>query len=847
MKNTFLRVFILIVVFLGVCGGALFLALGEDRSSSNYRDRGTASLPLVSFQYEGIIGNTLVGYVGVDTSTKSAYISRDVMLPLAEDRQVSLIVTERGKTVQGIRYQVYDLSGERLYEENEIKNFTKTEQEISVTFSLTRLLERDQVFQLHIYLLLDSGEEVFYFTHGIDRETHCMEEALILAKDLSDAFLAGDTVSVQKYVAFTGEEEATDLSYVTLKSGIRQATWANLDPTLLGVRQLRIYDLTESQVAFSWVYDVQSIENQREVVYHVEEYFSIRLRAGKYYVLAYERYTGEAFQENSKSMGATSILLGIQRREDVSMVKDTNGKKVAFTVDRTLQYYDYNNNEMVEVFAYDSPGIAGQSKHLLCDIKILSMEENGDLSFAVWGYRMSGEREGQCGLSLYRYQKKNNVTEEVLWVPFAGDYMTLQGECGNVLYTNSRGLCYFDFGNTLYSVDKRSMECLVVATDLERDLCVSRDGSYVAWGREDDTSTIYILNTETNALQKIQREGKEIRPIGFIERDFVLGILAEENTYQGLPDQTTYMESIEIIDESQELQISYQKDRVLIRDVKLENYSAVISRVQVSENGVYEKLTDDVLTLSEREQNKDGVALKVSSSNTKYNYYYINFGRSFLSSPMFGNTLCRYQVSKPRIISQQTATPRETYQAYVAGRLVADTDHMAKAIESVYDAMGVVVKDGRIVWDRDSRSLYVTLRMPEVATVLERMQDNPENALLAALITMQLFENPEDDNDVAKMFLSGIGVDAILEALYGERLVRLSGCSPMHLLYYVNERHPVLAVTGQNQAVLIYGYNSGNIHIYEPLTGNSFSLATDGEVQDYFEACGNIFFGYDLE
>lgn len=843
MKNTFLRVFILIVVFLGVCGGALFFTLGEDEDTGNYRDRGTASLPLVSFQYEGISMNTLVGYVGVDA--KSTFVSRDVILPLGEDRQVSLVVTERDKTVQEIRYQVYDMSLERLYEENRIQSFTRSGKEVSVTFSLTSLLEKEETCQLHIYLVLDSGEEVFYSTRAIYREEHCLKDSLTLSQELSDAFLEGDTVYLQKYVSFTGEEEATDLSHVTLKSGIRQATWANLDPVLYGERQLRVYDITPTQVAFSWVYDVQSLENQREVMYDVEEYFSIRLRAGKYYVLAYERYTQEEFPESAQSMGATSILLGIQRREDVSMMKDSTGKLVAFTVDRTLQYYDYNNNEMIEVFAYDASGITGQQMHDLCDIKILNMDENGDLSFAVWGYRMSGEKEGSCGLSLYRYQKENNVTEEIVWVPFAGDYMGLQGQCGNVLYTNSQGLCYFDFGNTLYSVDKRSMECLVVATDVERDLCVSRDGSYAAWGRADDLTTIYILNMETNELKKLQRDGEPITAIGFIESDFVLGILADAEGNQGLPDQVTYMDTIEIVDQNLELQIAYAKENVLIREVKLENYSAVISRVQIAEAGVYETLTDDVLTLSEREQTSSTVALKVSSSNTKYNYYYINFGRSFLSSPLFGNTLCRYRVSEPKELSQQKASDRNTYQAYLAGRLVADTESMSEAIQSVYDGMGVVVKNDQVVWDRDSRSLYVTLRMPEVQMVLERMQGNTDHSLEAALITMQLFENAEDDRDIHQMLASGSTVNQVLEALYGEKLVHLTGCDPLQVLYYINERHPVLAVTGSGQAVLLYGYNSGNVHVYEPLTGTSFSLATDGEAQEYFEACGNIFFSYE--
>jgi hypothetical protein len=71
----------------------------------------------------------------------------------------------------------------------------------------------------------------------------------------------------------------------------------------------------------------------------------------------------------------------------------------------------------------------------------------------------------------------------------------------------------------------------------------------------------------------------------------------------------------------------------------------------------------------------------------------------------------------------------------------------------------------------------------------------------------------------------------------------LTGCDVEETLYYINLGNPVFAMTGSSDAVLIVGYDSNGVILFDPVLGTTHreSLA---EAESIFSAAGNVFFTY---
>ena len=80
----------------------------------------------------------------------------------------------------------------------------------------------------------------------------------------------------------------------------------------------------------------------------------------------------------------------------------------------------------------------------------------------------------------------------------------------------------------------------------------------------------------------------------------------------------------------------------------------------------------------------------------------------------------------------------------------------------------------------------------------------------------------------------------ILRNAFGDRVMDLEGCTVPQILYYLDQGHPVLALTEDTKAELIVGYDRFNLLIYNPLTGQNYKMARD-DALTYYENNGNIF------
>ena len=162
------------------------------------------------------------------------------------------------------------------------------------------------------------------------------------------------------------------------------------------------------------------------------------------------------------------------------------------------------------------------------------------------------------------------------------------------------------------------------------------------------------------------------------------------------------------------------------------------------------------------------------------------------------------------------------------------TPTLSEAIDRAYDEMGVVT-DGNAscIWTRGTRALSKSLYV-EQWTAAE--YGNSLKAGLAILISCE-GGNPEVIDTLSEEGKSPAEIiTASMEKVSGQNegsVQNLKGCTTAQVLYYLNADHPVLAVTGDQSAVLLVGYDTQNVLIYDP---------EEGEVRTLTHAEADVFF-----
>ena len=107
------------------------------------------------------------------------------------------------------------------------------------------------------------------------------------------------------------------------------------------------------------------------------------------------------FDVKLASVSQNQLKLGITSQYEIPHLTNSDGMKLAFTRNRELWLYDMNENDMVRVFSFrqeDTDYIRDlYDQH---DVRLLNMDEEGNIDFLVYGYMNRGHYEGRVGIIL---------------------------------------------------------------------------------------------------------------------------------------------------------------------------------------------------------------------------------------------------------------------------------------------------------------------------------------------------------------------------------------------------------------------------------------------------------------
>lgn len=838
MKKTIIRIAVCVVVFLA---SALIIGSIMNQGHNNMTmEMAPATLPMITMESGGVACNELHG----NTVEMDVAYQKDCITLLGEGRQANFIVDTFGREITGISTEVRSIDGSRLIENSEVTGWKANGKSFSVSLTLKDLIDTNTQYSLTLILELEGEQKVYYYTTILWNDDVHISEILEFATDFHGKLYDKEVAKeLTKYLE--PNSKLTDngtFHKVNIHSSFQQITWGSLEPVQEDAASIRLTQISGNVASLLMDFVVSTGEGKNKIYYNVEEYYRVRYTSERMYLLDYER-TMTQIPDTTRMYANDKILLGITD-ENVDMMESADGNTVVFSDMGQLLSYNAATNGLTVIFSfYDKDNADRRTLYDNHGIKILDVDEGGNVKFAVYGYMNRGRHEGETGIQIISYDNSLNTIEEEVYIPYSKSYAVLKDEMEQLLYRNRQQHVYFFLENGVYDVDleNRSAEQLVSIRQ-DDSLQVSENHEIIVWQEGDDINhsnqlNVRNLNTGEQTVIRAQ-DGEAIRPLGFMGEDIIYGVARESDIRTENSGQIFYpMYKVCISNSSGNNLKEYGQDGIYIVDCAIEGNQITLSRIQRSENGSYQEiLNDQIMNNVEEEPGQN----KVVTADIDIYERYVQIQTKTTIDTKTIKVLNPKEVvfEGGRELTLDAVSEVSRYYVYNAYGVQGIYSAPGKAVKEAYDSSGVVTNDrGITVWlkgNRVSRNQIMAIKEESVTDQKNSLTVCLDNILRHAGIT----RNTEYDLAQGKT-----AIQILEENMTGVQVLDLSGCSLDAVLYYVNQDIPVLAILEDGEAVLVTGFNEFNVVIMEPSTGKLYKKGMN-DATTWFAENGNHFISY---
>lgn len=840
-------VFVLTVLIMEVATG--------NRSSATTEALSKATLPVVTYLQDGEAFNEVHGYL--EERDVGAY--RADITPIHADRQISVSIDPYGQQVTRMSYEVRDITGERLIDSQDVTGFYVLDGGVTrVSFTIGNLLSEDTEYLLILRISTTYVQDAVFYSRIIYANESSIEEGeleyariLDFVDDLHRQTFEKDNRSdISTYIYLEDTSGTQNYGYVTYGSSYEEVTWGDLSPVTVSDPIWTITDIQENVYGVAGAYVIEITQDDVTTRYDVSEYYRVYEGSDRFHVLDYERITDRIFDAANVTYDNDEIDLGIMG-SGITAMKSDNGDYAAFVADHRLYLCAVRGDSVSYVFGFAEAGsLDRRDLYRNSEIKILNVDDDGNVDFLIYGYMNRGSHEGTVGAAEYYYSGEHRTIEEKAFAPYTGSAEVLAAQIENASYLAEDKNLYILLEGDLIRIQTQESKAEVLRSDMEEnDVAVSDSGRLIAW-REDEG--IVLTDLEDLSQQTIAISSGELGvPLGFLGEDLIYGVSRDTDAAEDLGGaQFRPMYTIRIVDSALNVLEDYNVAGYYISDCILEEGQITLRRVQqaTDENGgtYYLRADDDqILSGSAQNTNTNGAANSSSSVYGRITYVAVN-GFDGESVRYYRPNEILYEGDRNIMLEASSAssdTDHIRYEIYNYRGLTALTYNAREAINAADDTSGVVVdNEGRYLWQSQIRSVAEIEDISRIEGVAVS-----EDTVAACLAVITNYEgNPRTESEIAggTSPMSISGADAVIEQYVEDATaVDLSGLSLDQVLYYVSIYKPVIAMTSGSDAVLIVGYSSENIVLYDPLAGGR-SVMTRDHAQELFQQGGSRYTVY---
>lgn len=803
-----------------------------------------ATLPSIYLNLDDKEINCLPGY---KDEMEVAYV-QDCITPLSDDRTVNFTVKENDAKVKTLEYELRSIDGKRLIENGVVEQKVKENDVIRANLKLKDLLEENTEYMLIFVVTTNEGDVLHYYSKIIICENEYIGESIDFVMDFHNKTYDKEAATeLKKYLESNSSADNSNFYYVDIHSSFDQITWGNLAVKEEVAPVVTISEINDGITGYRLDFVVSNTEDEVTNLYRVSEYYRVRYTENRMYLLEYERNMEKIFVPSESSYDSTKVILGIGN-DEIELKESDDGKNVAFVMADRLFAFNINDEKMSLLFGFYNPEnlemVELNNHH---DIKILNVDETGNITFMVYGYMNRGIHEGKVGVAIYTYNSLSSVVSEQIYIPYGKSYEILKTDIEKLSYINKNNKLYLSLEKAIYEINISEKTFEVLATELETgEYKISETGRMVVWqdSIKNDYSSrkLYLMDLSTEEIMGIEgKQGERIKAIGFVGEDLVYGLAYDTDIVTNDNGEAHfYMHSIMIQNETGILLKHYQQDDIYIKQAVIEEDMIRLSRAEKTiekDEIVYKSVTDDQIVSAKEGSNGENYV------ETGYSNLYKTFLRIVIDGKITPKNVHYaepemelYEGDKMLDIVYENVGER--FYVYNAKKLMGVFDKEAEAVLYAVENSAWVINDyGSYVWKKEKRSNKNQIMAIKAATVTEE-----KNSLGVCLDTMLAFEGVMRNSTY--LLEQGKSATAVLsENLENSQVLELTGCSLDDVLYYINKDIPVMVKLGYQKAVLITGFNDSEVVILDPDAG-TLSKMKKKQAEKIFEEAGSYYITY---
>lgn len=812
MKNFFKSFLVLLVVFiLGVAGTAFLM---NNETTDDRSDMNDAVLPEVMVQFGDVLTNRMYGY----RQPMEADFVRDSVTPLDTTKKLTLVVNPYDTKVRNLSYEIRTSDGSKVMENRTIKSLdTGSDGYLRTEIEISSGLLMNQEYSLQITLSTNHGD-AYYYTRVVSRSATYTEQYAKFADDFVQMSLDKTQAdNLAAYLETSDSASSRNFAGLNINSPLADISWGNLNPQLSKAGIPVIKDINETTASISIEYEISAQnENGNTEYYLVTDFYRMRYDETRIRLLDFKRSASEVFDPSLSVISNSGLLLGV-RSKDVDYLTNEDGSVTAFTQNGDIWSYVPDTGKFVEIFTFrkdtESDFRDARVEH---DIKLLSVENNGDVDFMVYGYMNRGAHEGYSGVGIYHYNNDQGAIEEQVFIPCTESFEFLQEDLGTLSYVNQSGQLFIMIAGNLYqiNIDENTYEVLADHIDSD-DFGVSVTNAHAAWKSEsgDYAGQIEFIDFDTMERRRIAPEASQkLDLLGFMNEDLIYGIVLDGDT---LPNATGYMIDgittfrIEGFDGT--VKKEYHQDGLYVAGVTVGTTLMEFTLVQKS-GDIYKGVKKDNIM-----NNSTAATDKTSVEQTSSSRQGVIVRLTFEDSPSSEEPLILYAKVRnagEKVVDIQVdkSSVEEVYYVYAGGGLDSVWTDPAKAVQRADKQTGVVLNRAQqYVWERGNMKTQITLNTTDIPEIIR-----------TASLDVQNLQN-------------GLGDIA--------KVTDLTGCSLENVLYEVSAQRAVIARTGSDSSVVIVGYDQYNTYLLDPSTGEVKPYGMNDSTA-LFKNAGNMFITY---
>ena len=738
MSKKVIKPIVLIVVFIAAL--ITFCITTNKGNKDMTTKQADATLPVMSFNLDKIKINPLHGYTTEMDPTKM----RDCVIPISDDRKLSLSISTYGMAVDRISYKIRSIDGKRLVADDEISSFSNKDNTIKADISMPNVMDENTEYLL-VFTITSGQDNVYYYSRIMQTDGKAAAKVVEFAKKFHDeTFIKDDKSFFTTYMETTTGDRNT-LAHVDLTSTVSQITWGSMAAAQYTNPVIAIKEINDSYDVVTIDYVMSCVDGKGETEYYnVREYFRLRQTESRMYVLNYERTANQIFNsENSFISDSGSVMLGIRSSEAEYRANEA-GSVICFVQEGDLYSYDINNGMIIKVFSFrDAEGIDERENWNHHDIKIVSVDEAGSIDFVVYGYMNRGTHEGEVGTGVYHYDGLAHTIDEEAFIPSKTSYEVLKAEMGKMLYLNEKNEFYLMMDDSLYRINLGSMSVKKVVEGLSTgSYCASESNRYFAWvdsANQYSSNTIKVMDLKSGKTFEVKKgDDQYLRPLGFIGEDFIYGQANAADVVSDAAGNTTFpMNGLIILDTSDQSELkTYTPSGGYVEKISVDGYTVTIDLI-AQNNGVYAEIGQDTI-MNREADSKQKIALDTSQSDTKLTVSAISIAGGKKPDKLKQLTAQMTINSHDTTVDLKFDDNTVHFYVYAKGDVIFASDNISDAIKQANDSMGVVIDSNQqYVWMR-ARKNAVNAFANIACNETDKDADSVVKSVSAMLPTMML-------------------------------------------------------------------------------------------------------------